>query len=69
VLRRAAALVGPLRAASERLIEPLTDPQEGELAVEETVENLLGKPYPEPDDWLIERRVERRQQFVLMLVF
>ncbi|MGO8684050.1 MAG: vWA domain-containing protein, partial [Thermoleophilia bacterium] len=39
----------------------------GELAVEETVENLLGKPYPESDDWLIERRVERRQQVVLMV--
>ena len=67
VLERAAQLVGPLRGATHTVVEPLRDPYQGELEVEGTIENLLGKEYPERDDWLIERREEKRTQIVLMM--
>ena len=67
VLRRAGRLVGPLRAATRTVCEPLREPFSGELDVEATVDNLLGKPYPEPGDWVVRRRVERRHQVVLMV--
>jgi uncharacterized protein with von Willebrand factor type A (vWA) domain len=67
VLRRAARLVGPLRAATQTVVETLREPHEGELEIEATIENLTGKQWPEPDDWLVARRVERRHQVVLML--
>ena len=67
VLRRAGLLVGPLRSATRTVREPLTEGWAGELAVEATLENLLGKPYPEPGDIVVERRVDRRRQVVLMV--
>ncbi|MFA4965473.1 MAG: hypothetical protein WC709_07550, partial [Thermoleophilia bacterium] len=62
VLQRAARLVGPLRAATQTVREPLREAFGGELDVEATIENLLGKPYPEPGDWVVQRREERRHQ-------
>ena len=67
VLRRAVRLVGPLKAATQTVCEPLREPYAGELDVEATVDNLLGKPYPEPGDWVVRRRVDRRHQVVLMV--
>jgi MoxR-like ATPase len=67
VLRRAARLVGPMRGASRSVREPLLEPWNGELDLEATVENLLGKPYAEPGDLIVQRRVERRHQVVLMV--
>jgi Mg-chelatase subunit ChlD len=67
VLERAAQLVGPLRGATHTVVEPLREPYQGELEVEGTIENLMGKEFPERDDWLIERREERRTQIVLMM--
>ncbi len=67
VLQRAARLVGPLKAATTSVREPLVEPWGGELDVEATVENLLGKPYPEPGDLIVRRRVDRRHQVVLMV--
>ncbi len=67
VLQRAARLVGPLKGATQTVREPLREPHSGELDVEATVDNLLGKPYPEPDDWVVRRRVDRRHQVVLMV--
>ncbi len=67
VLGRAGRLVGPLRAATHSVREPLMEPWGGELDVEATVENLLGKPHPEPGDLIVQRRVDRRHQVVLMV--
>jgi Mg-chelatase subunit ChlD len=46
---------------------PLREPFHGELDAEATVENLLGKPYPEAHDWVGVHREERRRQVVLMV--
>ncbi len=67
VLRRAARLVGPLRGSTHLKLEALREPYEGDLAVEATLENIAGKEWPEPTDWVVERRVERRHQVVLMV--
>ncbi len=67
VLERAARLVGPLRGATHTLVEPLREPYQGELEIEGTMENVLGKRWPERGDWLVERREERRTQIVLMM--
>ena len=67
VLERAAALVGPLRGATHQIVEPMREPHQGELELDETLENLLGKEFPERQDWLVEHREERRTQIVLML--
>ena len=67
VLRRAGRLVGPLKAATKTVREPMLEPWAGELDVEATVENLLGKPHPAPGDLIVQRRVDRRHQVVLMV--
>jgi MoxR-like ATPase/Mg-chelatase subunit ChlD len=67
VLQRAARLVGPLKAATRTVREPMLEPWGGELDVEATVENLIGKPHPEPGDLIVQRRVDRRHQVVLMV--
>jgi MoxR-like ATPase/Mg-chelatase subunit ChlD len=67
VLERAARLAGPLRGAMRTVIEPLREPHQGELELDETLDNLIGKEFPDPHDWMIERREERRTQIVLML--
>lgn len=67
VLQRAARLVGPLRLATELVREPLRDPFAGDLDVEATLENLVGKRFPEEGDLVVTRRAERRRQAVLML--
>jgi MoxR-like ATPase/Mg-chelatase subunit ChlD len=67
VLQRAARLVGPLKAATRTAREPMLEPWGGELDIEATLENLLGKPHPEPGDLIVQRRVDRRHQVVLMI--
>jgi MoxR-like ATPase len=67
VLRRAAGLVGPLKAATKTVREPMVEPWGGEMDVEATLENLLGKPHAEPGDLIVQRRVDRRRQVVLMV--
>ncbi len=67
VLARAARLLGPLRAATRPVREPLREPFGGELDVEATLDNVLGKAFPEPGDWVVTRREERRHQIVLMV--
>ena len=47
--------------------EPLVEPFRGELDEEETLENIMGKEFPEPDDWVTARREERRTEVVLMM--
>jgi Mg-chelatase subunit ChlD len=67
VLRRAADLVGPMRAATRAVSEVMREPHQGELDVERTLENITGKDFPDVDDWVVTRRQERRQQVVLMM--
>lgn len=67
VLARAASLVGPLRGATTTVREPMREPYIGELDVEATVDNLIGKEFPERDDWIVQRRQERRHQVVMMV--
>lgn len=67
VLEHAMRLVGPMRATTRLIAEPLIEPYEGDFDVERTFENVLGKEFPEPGDWVVERRRERRQQLVLMM--
>ena len=67
VVRRAVHLVGPLRGATRVAREQLREAYDGELDLEATLENLLGKEWPEAADWVVSRRVERRRQLVLMV--
>ena len=67
VLQRAGRLVGPLQSATKTVREPLREPWGGELDVEATVDNIVGKAYPEPGDWIVQHRVDRRHQVVLMV--
>jgi Mg-chelatase subunit ChlD len=47
--------------------EPLEEPFRGDLDEESTLENILGKEYPEREDWITARREIRRKQVVLMM--
>ena len=67
VLRRASALVGPLRGRTRVRRGPQADGFTGELDVVTTLDNVAGKPHPEAQDWIVERRVEERRQVVLMI--
>jgi Mg-chelatase subunit ChlD len=67
VLARAHRLVGPLRLPTRPVLEVLREPYGGELDVEATLDNVLGKAFPEPGDWMVQRREERRQQVVMMV--
>lgn len=67
VLAQAAALVGPLRAVTRLVREPLRELQAGELDVEATLENIVGKPFPQAEDLIVQRREERRHQVVMMV--
>ncbi len=67
VLRRAHDLVGPIRPSRRVVREPLQEPFRGELDEETTLENLLGKEFPDPEDWVGERREARRTHVVLMM--
>jgi Mg-chelatase subunit ChlD len=67
VLQRAHRLVGPIRPARRMVYEPMQEPHRGEMNVERTLEAMAGKPWPERQDWIIERRENKHQQVVLMM--
>ncbi len=67
VLRRAHELVGPIQPSRKVVRETMEEPFRGELDEEETLENLLGKEFPDPEDWVSMRRETRRTQVVLMM--
>ena len=67
VLRRAHDLVGPIQPSRRIVREQLAEPFRGELDEEETLENLLGKEFPDPEDWVNTRREVRRTEVVLMM--
>ncbi len=67
VLRRAHDLVGPIQPSRRVVREQLAEPFRGELDEEATLENLLGKEFPDPEDWVNIRREARRTEVVLMM--
>ena len=67
VLRRAHDLVGPIQPSRKVVREVMNEPFRGDLDEEETLENLLGKEFPDPEDWVGTRREARRTQVVLMM--
>jgi Mg-chelatase subunit ChlD len=67
VLRKAHELVGPIQPSRRVVREPMIEPFRGELDEETTMENLLGKEFPDPEDWISARREARRTQVVLMM--
>jgi len=67
VLRKAHELAGPIQPSRRVVREPMTEPFRGELDEEATLENILGKEFPEPEDWISARREARRTQVVLMM--
>jgi uncharacterized protein with von Willebrand factor type A (vWA) domain len=67
VLRKAHELVGPIRPSRRVVREVMNEPFRGELDEETTLENLLGKEFPDPDDWVSARRETRRTQVALMM--
>jgi Mg-chelatase subunit ChlD len=67
VLRRAHDLVGPIQPSRRVVREQMAEPFRGELDEEATLENLLGKEFPDPEDWVSARREARRTQVVLMM--
>mgnify|MGYP000949144372 CR=1 FL=1 len=67
VLAQAASIVGPLRAATTTVREIMREPYIGELDIDATLENMVGKEFPERDDWIVQIREERRHQVVMMM--
>ena len=67
VLQRAARLVGPLRLVTRTVREEMRTPYEGEIDLEATLDNVLGKEFPEQGDWVVQHRVERHHQVVMMV--
>ena len=45
----------------------MQEPYRGELETERTLENILGKEFPDPEDWVTVRREQKRVQVVLMM--
>jgi Mg-chelatase subunit ChlD len=67
ILRKATLLVGPIKPATKHVVETLEEPYRGEIDVDLTLENIIGKEYPDKQDWIVRRREARRIQLVLML--
>jgi Mg-chelatase subunit ChlD len=67
VLRKAWEVVGPVRSATRPIREVLSEPFRGELDEELTLENIMGKEFPDPEDWISVRREAPRRQVVLMM--
>ena len=67
VLRKAWNVVGPVRSATRPMREILSEPFRGELDEELTIENIMGKEFPDPEDWIAVRREAPRRQIVLMM--
>jgi Mg-chelatase subunit ChlD len=67
VLQRAQRLVGPLRGPTRLERGEQLAPGDGELDIEATLDNIVGKEYADAEDIVVERRVEQRRQVVLMV--
>ncbi|MHB1416438.1 MAG: vWA domain-containing protein [Chloroflexota bacterium] len=67
ILLRASRVLGASHKAAKRRHEPYLSPGRGELALEPTLENIAGKPLPEPGDLVVEIRERKRVSAVLMV--
>ena len=67
VIQKAYQLIGPIRPAKRQVSEVLREPYIGELDTEGTLENILGKEFPDPEDWITVRREQKRVRIVLMM--
>jgi len=68
VLAQAASVVGPLRGATHNGARADAGVLYRRARMwRRTLENIVGKRFPERDDWIVQRREERRHQVVMML--
>jgi Mg-chelatase subunit ChlD len=67
ILARAKAAVGSSRKETSKTFVSSTEKPHGELDLDRTLENLLGKHCPETDDLIIECREQKRFDCALML--
>ena len=69
ILRRASTLLGAARRSTHPLRLPYPVAGRGELAVDETLENVAARPGlpPRPEDLVVEIREERKVDAVLMV--
>lgn len=67
VIRRACRLVGPMRIAKRLRHAVMTDPFRGELDIERTFENAIGKDTPDDSDWIVATREEHERAVCLMM--
>lgn len=67
ILLRASRVLGASHKAARTRRETYGSPGRGELALEDTLANVLGKPEPEPHDLVVEVRERKRVSAVLMV--
>lgn len=67
ILLRASRVLGASHKAAKARREPYLSPGRGELALEETLENIAGKQEPEAHDLVVEVRERKRVSAVLMV--
>ncbi|MCL5108404.1 MAG: VWA domain-containing protein [Chloroflexi bacterium] len=67
ILLKASRVLGASHKAAKTLREPYSTPGRGELALDETLENLAGKPAPEAHDVIVQVRERKRVSAVLMV--
>ncbi len=67
ILWRASRVLGASHKAAKAQREPYRAPGRGELALEETLENVAGKPAAEPHDLVVEVRERKRVSAVLVV--
>jgi Mg-chelatase subunit ChlD len=67
IIHRTLQLLGPTRRRMELVREPYTPGQTGEIEIEMTAEEVLGKKDIEASDLIIESNVPRRTACVMML--
>lgn len=67
ILLKASRVLGASHKSAKSRREPYSSPGRGELALEETLENLVGKPVPEARDVIVAIRECKRVSAVLMV--
>ncbi len=67
ILSRAQAVIGASKKETKRVSDTLAHRPQAELNVEQTIENILVKPYPDGSDVVVDRRIQKRLDCALML--
>ena len=67
VLARARAVIGASRKETQRVTDSLSMRAEGELNIEQTLENIMDKAHPHADDIIIDFKRQKRFDCALML--